>query len=300
MLIKSVINSNDNRLSGGLPSLLEIMSKVEQSNEDSAVIDFSDCKFITPVFALAFKVYASRCGRDIFMRNITDYMKKIGFKDGGIKPDRLRRSEFVAILEGYSRKTYIPIVDFPAQKHSDDKETILTAIEDLIIRQSNIPLNVAIGIKYIIGETIDNITEHSETDRGYIFAQSYPNKKYLDLCIADRGITLLGSYKHSGHNEIDSDVLAMKAANNGVSSKNLPKAENRGYGIITSKKMLVDGLDGQYLMMSGSAFYAYGIGHDNTFYSLPAEPANLRWNGTIIALRIPYQNFNFNYIEYIE
>jgi len=81
-----------------------------------------------------------------------------------------------------------------------------------------------------------------------------------------------------------------------ASSKNLPEAENRGYGIITSKRMLVEGLGGQYLMISGSSFYFNGNGFDN-FYSLPP---GLRWQGTIIALRIPYQVSSFNYINYIE
>ena len=199
-------------------------------------------------------------------------------------------------MEGYSRKTYIPIICFPAKADNDDKRTILSVVENMVIRQSNIPSNVAVGIKYIIEETIDNITEHSGTDRGYIFAQSYPTKGYLDLCIADRGVTLLGSYQRLPHNEIASDIEAIEAANRGISSKNLPEAENRGYGIYTSKKMLVDGLGGQFLMISGNSFHFKGRNNDN-FYTLPP---GLRWDGTIIALRIPYQNPAFNYTNYIE
>lgn len=96
-----------------------------------------------------------------------------------------------------------------------------------------------------------NITEHSESDRGYIFAQAYPTKGFLDVCIADRGVSLLGSYEKLPDNEILSDMEAIKAANRGLSSKNLPDAENRGFGIRTSKQMLIHGLGGQYLMISG-------------------------------------------------
>ena len=35
----------------------------------------------------------------------------------------------------------------------------------------------------------------------------------------------------------------------------------------------------------------------DTFYSMPH---GLRWNGTIVALRIPYHSASFNYIDYIE
>lgn len=148
----------------------------------------------------------------------------------------------------------------------------------------------------MISETIDNITEHSDSDRGFICAQAYPSKGYLDICIADRGVTLLGSYQKLVDNEIESDIEAIKAANRGLSSKNLPDAENRGYGIYTSKKMLINGLGGQYMMMSGGAVYMKSRDVDG-FFTLPRD---LRWNGTVVALRIPYQAPQFNYINYIE
>ena len=91
-------------------------------------------------------------------------------------------------------------------------------------------------------------------------------------------------------------VLKPMIANRGISTKNLPNAENRGYGIITSKKMLVDGLGGTFVMMSGNALHLYNS-LDRRFVE---APENIRWNGTIIALRVPYMNKDFQYINYIE
>lgn len=88
----------------------------------------------------------------------------------------------------------------------------------------------------------------------------------------------------------------MQAANKGVSSKNLPDAENRGYGIYTTKNMLITGLNGQYMMMSGSALYL----KDKQFDNIIELPGGLKWNGTVIALRIPYQNKDFVYTKYFE
>ncbi|MGN1210101.1 MAG: hypothetical protein ACI4TM_00320 [Candidatus Cryptobacteroides sp.] len=271
------------------------MSKIESSEDEEIVIDFSRTRFISPVFALSFLVFATTCIKRIRLINMTDYMKAFHM-DNVIMPDYGRQSEFMAIMEGYSRKTYIPVISFPAQKDNDAKEGILKVIENLIIRQSNIKTNVATGLKYMIGETIDNITEHSESDRGFICAQAFQNKGYIDICIADRGITLLGSYKRLVGNEIESDIEAIQAANRGMSSKNLPEAENRGYGIYTSKKMLIEGLGGQYMIMSGGAVYMKSRDIDG-FFTLPQ---NLRWDGTVVALRIPYQSPQFNYINYIE
>jgi anti-sigma regulatory factor (Ser/Thr protein kinase) len=208
----------------------------------------------------------------------------------------MRQTEFLAELEKYTSKTYIPIIDFAAGRNSDAKEIVSSIVENMIIQQLNIQSNVANGLKYMIDETLDNITEHSESDRGYIFAQAYPTKGFLDVCIADRGVSLLGSYEKLPDNEILSDMEAIKAANRGLSCKNLPEAENRGFGIRTSKQMLIHGLGGQFLMISGSSLYLKSCNLD-TFYSMPH---GLRWNGTIVALRIPYHSTSFNYINYIE
>lgn len=296
MVVDDYINVSDDRLMNGLIPVVRIMQRASLSGEDSLQIDFSHTRFISPVFALSLIVYLSKSGKNYSFANLNEYLNMIKLGNGGIRPDRMRKSEFVAAMEGYAHRTYIPIVNFPAKSESDEKDIISSVVESIIIRQLSIPSNVAIGLKYMIEETLDNITEHSDSDRGFIFSQAYPNKGYLDLCIADRGVSLLGSYQRISGNEITSDLEAIKAANRGFSSKNLPEAENRGYGIYTSKKMLIDGLGGQYFLLSGSCFYLKTPGFDS-FYSLPD---GLRWDGTIVAFRIPYKEHNFSYINYIE
>ena len=296
MIIKEHINVKDDRLIDGLTPVVRMMSQIENSREQEVTIDFSDTRFISPVFALSLIVYLSRCGKQISFKNVPDYLELIGLSNGGIKPDEMRQTEFLAALEKYASKTYIPIIDFVAGRNSDAKEVVSSIVENMIIQQLSIQSNVANGLKYMIDETLDNITEHSDSDRGYIFAQAYPTKGFLDVCIADRGVSLQGSYKKLPDNEILSDMEAIKAANRGLSSKNLPDAENRGFGIRTSKQMLIHGLGGQYLMISGSSLYLKSCNLD-TFYSMPH---GLRWNGTIVALRIPYHSASFNYINYIE
>ena len=297
MVIKDYINVNNNCLLDGLIPVIRIMSQVETlSKEEEVIIDFSDTIFITPVCALSLIVYLAGCGRRVILRNVPEYLNTIGISNGGIKPDQMRQTEFLATMERYSTKTYLPIISFASGKNMDDKEAVSSVVENILIRQLNIRPNVAMGLKYMVEETLDNITEHSESERGYIIAQAYPRKGYLDICMADNGVTLLGSYMKLADNEIVSDLEAIKAANRGISSKNLPEAENRGYGIQTSKRMLVEGLGGQYLMISGSCIYVKSPGHDNVI----SVPDGLRWNGTVVALRIPVNSSRFNYINYLE
>lgn len=296
MIIKECINVKDDRLIDGLTPVVRIMSQIDGSDEQMVAIDFSNTRFVSPVFALSLIVYLSRSGKRITFKNVPEYLERIGLSIGGVKPDMMRQTEFLAELEKYASKTYIPIIDFSAGRNSDAKEVVSSIAENMIIRQLSIQSNVANGLKYMIDETLDNITEHSESDRGYLFAQAYPTKGFLDVCIADRGVGLLGSYEKLPGNEIESDMEAIKAANRGLSSKNRPDAESRGFGIRTSKQMLIQGLGGQYLMISGSSLYIKTRNLDS-FYSMPN---GLRWNGTIVALRIPYHSTTFNYINYIE
>lgn len=60
--------------------------------------------------------------------------------------------------------------------------------------------------------------------------------------------------------------------------------------------MLVRGLGGQYLMLSGRAVYV-DTSNGGGFIEIPG---NLRFKGTVIALRLPYHNDNFSYLDYLE
>ena len=296
MNIKLKVNIKDDRMSDGLLAAIDTIHLINEATDENITLDFSDVKFITPLFVLPLVVFLNSCDKNVTIVNMNEYLQTIGFATG-MCPDKMRKSEFIAVMEKYSQKTYIPIVSFPATKDSDDeKDAILSTVESIIMRQLKLDSNISTGLKYMLGESIDNIIQHAQSERGYIFAQSYPNKKFIDICIADSGITLLGSYQTLPDNEIESDLEAIQAANRGISTKNLPNAENRGYGIITSKKMLIDGLNGSFIMMSGNALHLYNFEHQKFIET----PLGIRWNGTIIALRMPYLNKDFHYINYIE
>lgn len=150
-------------------------------------------------------------------------------------------------------------------------------------------------IKYLISEAMDNIVEHSGVSNGWIMVQNFPQKGFLDVCIIDTGLGLLGSYQKFNFPDIETDDQAIYQAVNGNSTKQL--AVTRGYGIDTSRKMLVDGLKGKYFLFSGAAFYIY-TGEIEQI--IPLERIN-NWNGTVLALRIPQSvPIGFDYIKYLE
>ncbi|CCZ99124.1 putative uncharacterized protein [Alistipes sp. CAG:157] len=300
MRIHVNVNIESDRFLNGLYEAIDIIDRVAQYPDNDVIIDFSGTRFVTPLFVVPLMVYKAGSTRNISFENVPDYMKIIKMDTMGLQPDCMGHHAFENNMETYARKTYIPIINFPASVERDnEKNSILSAVESIIVRQLGMAVNIATGFKYMIGESVDNIIEHSRSERGYIFAQAYPKNQYIDICIADNGITLLGSYRTLKNNTINTDIEAMQAANKGQSTKNLPEAENRGYGIITSKKMLVEGLNGSYVMMSGNALHVSNrsIGQNGRAIELPAT---IRWPGTIVALRIPYNNTTFQYVNYIE
>lgn len=281
----------------GLQEVLNVIDRINRSNDEEDVIVFSNNFFVTPLFILPLLVYGNGCRKKIHFQYTNGYLDTIRFGTGGLKPEELGACAFQELLETCSGKTYIPIISFPTYlKSTGERDEILSAVEDLLTHQVKARPNITAGLKYLIGENVDNIIEHSDSERGYIFSQAYPQKKYLDICIADNGISLLGSYCKMMENRYTDHLSAMKAANSGISTKNLPDAENRGYGIMTSKKMLVDGLSGNFVMLSGNALYLKSKLVDESI----ALPDFASWNGTIVSMRIPYVNEEFNYIYFVE
>lgn len=291
-IIRKQININGDIIGRQFDELFRLINDIESDEDDEIILDFSQTPFVTPFFLLPLFVYLKNHQKVISIINPSEYIRTVHF-DNEVYPEQT-----LNFLSAFQRKTYIPITSFPNNEAQVGfKKEILQATENLIIQRLNIPANIRGGIKYLISEAVDNISEHSESERGYIFMQYYPNKMYLDICIADRGITVLGSYQKMRDNTISSDVEAIQSASKGISTKNLPDAENRGYGIGTSKRMLVEGLGGQYFMLSGNAFHVKNMNRNN-YISLPPK---IRWQGTIIALRIPYNmNNKFKLVDYLE
>ena len=237
MKIIENINVQQEKLSSGLSVALRICRQINRSPDVEDIVDFSHAKFVTPTFIMSLLIYIEKSGKNICLDH-----DKFGVNSGA-----MRKSEFAAYLEQFVQKRYIPLIKFPATNDRiEDKNSIMSVIESMIVRQAGLRQNIISGIKYMLGEIVDNISEHSKSEYGYILAQCYPTSRCIDVCIGDAGITLLGSYSQIPKWDIDSDGEAMRAANSGISAKNLPDAENRGYGISTTKKMLVDGMGGQY------------------------------------------------------
>lgn len=100
----------------------------------------------------------------------------------------------------------------------------------------------------------------------------------MDVCIIDRGRGFSRCYKEELGLDW-SDTEAVKNALKGLSSK---KTNERGFGLGTTKKLIVDGLGGQCFILSGSAGYLASPKQEINF-----GLNGMSWQGVIIAFRIP-------------
>ena len=172
------------------------------------------------------------------------------------------------------------------------KEQLSESCPDLL-KSLNMPLT------YLFDELICNIQQHAQTDKGYACLMHNKEANAIEILIADYGITIYGSYvaaqKHLDKLG-DSDAEALNLAQNGFSVKNLPETENRGYGISSNIKMVVDGLHGEFAALSGNALLLQ-VANNRKILALPPE---IDFKGTMIMVRIPAQvPDSFNLYDYM-
>lgn len=193
-------------------------------------------------------------------------------------------SYFSFITSGHDSlaDTLLPIKEIPVDRK-----------EDVIDRLCDIENGDCIGNSqafiYLVSELVDNVYEHSEFSSGYIMAQKYPAKRFLDITIVDNGISIPQSLANVGHDFTDGD--AIWNAVNGLSTK---YTNGRGYGLKTSIRLLVQGLHGKCLIISRSGGF---IADENNFIYKMGD-FHL-FSGTLISIRVPYRRDRVNIYDYI-
>ena len=290
--------AEEQRIGFSFNYLIRVIAETEAT--DAVLWDFSDVSFLHPFFLAPLTIYKNTSGKDIECANIPiriqSYLNSVYF-DRTLHFDNDSREDLESVMSKYADKSYVPLCSFAMT--NSNKDTFGSIMQRLIIKQSSIK-SAGSSISYLVSELFDNIYEHSRSENGYVFSQYLEREGIINLCIADTGITIYNSFKNAGlyQKEINgSETEALRLANEGYSTKNRPEAENRGYGISTSKRMLVSGMKGAFFMLSGGAFHRYEHG-TNVYIDLNNV---FHWNGTIILLRIPVNiPEGFNYIDYLE
>jgi len=286
-----------------LKFLFEVLIKLNKEQPLEVLFDFSESRFV-PAFLvggiIAIENNLKETGTKVFFSfgeqpPSGSYFSAIHFSTGfdftGMLPETMNKK-----MEEYQSKTYIPLILFPTSKAKEDsslRENVLSAINSILKKQLNLKGDLLEAIYYLIDELTNNISDHSGSSKGILFAQVYPSKNYMDVCIVDYGKGIRNTYLESGKASPESDEEAIEMAINGKSTKDLP--ESRGFGISTSRKMLTNGLKGKFFLCSGKAMF-YQNFEKQEIVTLP-DFADFK--GCIVALRIPIiPNSEFEFYKY--
>lgn len=288
-----------------ISKLLQILRDLQLSNEQQVILNFSQARMLNPFFlgGLACVInHEKDKGRSFeFMYGsnytVQSYLSTICFPQCHA-PETGKAEEFILTLDRFKLKRYIPIVYFPtgdSETVSNIRERVLGAIGSIIRLQLNFTETKLMPISYMIDELTHNVNDHSEGKGGFIFVQYYPTSNYLDLCICDNGIGILNSYNKTNKFNPSSETEAVEFAINGRSTKDRP--ESKGFGLWTSRNMLVNGLNGCFYLMTGNSAYMQAF----DYKGIINLPDDFYFQGNFVALRIPTlipTEFNmYNYVE---
>lgn len=231
--------------------------------------DLSRVNWVFPSLILPIASYIHDTNSDFYPPSkpeVRSYLRFVEFPEGVSSPSGMKRGE-----------NYIPIT-LLKNRNPKEREMMQSKFLEMIYKVLNPSVEVKNAIYYPVEELVENIFQHSQENEGHVFAQYYPKKEFLDLCIVDRGIGLAASYKKGKGLDI-SDEEAIEMALEGYSVK---PQESRGYGIRTSRRVVCEGLNGEFVLISGGAAF-YSSKHENVIYTLP----DFYWKGVIVAYRIP-------------
>ncbi|MDD1772883.1 MAG: ATP-binding protein [Methanomassiliicoccales archaeon] len=186
--------------------------------------------------------------------------------------------------ENRNKQNYLPVVSLP--KVESECAPILNKIYDLGENAGG-----KNAFRYLIGELVDNIYQHSLFKNALIMVQKYPRNEEMHLCIIDDGITIRGSLANAGM--ILDDDQAIIDAIQGASSKN---DDERGKGLGSSMKLLTEGYRGNVLILSGGGAVHYD--EEGAMRYLLSDM--YKYEGTMISMIIPLTTAEVNVFDYAD
>lgn len=274
---------NDNLIQqfGTLYATFKNVGKGEKIN-----FDFSHTRWLCPVILLPIAAYITKTGsafRQSKNKATEAYLDAVHFPKG---------ISSVSVFEKYIQetKTYVPI-SVLERNPGVERENLESMFSSLIYRLLGSVPGAQNAIYYPITELVTNIFEHSKDNLGFIFGQYYPKKEYLDICIVDMGRGLSQAYK----DETDLTLTDSQAIEEVLIGHSTKPQQGRGYGIHTSKKVVCEGLGGDFILLSGATALISSQSSEK-LVSLPY----FYWQGVVVAYRIPKPKGGIDINGYLE
>lgn len=199
-------------------------------------------------------------------------------------PENKAVREYFSLVTGDSHHSKTDSV-IPVIRANRLNDSYLNQIYSLVAKdESHEDSRIHVAIKYVIGELVANIDEHSKCNDSVFMAQNYNKLKFLEGGFFDNGITISGSFRDAKLvKEGVSDSDCIKRATTGTSAK---KEGGRGHGLPSTTKIIKE-MNGDLLVVSGKgALYLNGTNKyvkEDISYELDDDTA---LNGTLISFQV--------------
>jgi anti-sigma regulatory factor (Ser/Thr protein kinase) len=277
--------------------LIQLSEIVNNSTDNLIVVDFSHTKFLHCIYLAGLFSLIKNWrifGKIVEIRHadstISEYLNTINFNGGLVLQDC---NDYIGTLNDYANKRFTPLIVFPTC--GKYREECINTLISVIEQQTGVEGAYKAAINHFITELTNNVADHSESLNGLIIAQTYPNLGYIDIAISDNGIGVLASYNKTDKFHPTSEVDAISMAVNGKSTKD--QSVSRGFGLTSSREIIINELEGKFLMWSGSAIFIQP-GKAAAILKLPNKAF---YNGCFLSLRMSLNgNNNFDLYKYME
>ena len=214
---------------------------------DSVEFDFSKLHFVLPsgvVFLSNVTRYLRNNDCDVSYVGTDTFKECIKFLDDS--QFFLQHSGQLLLAHSRPRKTTMPLMEI------SNNQALLWVENSLVPWLSNsadIPVRDLAELGTCIKELFNNISDHTDSDLGSIFAQWFPNERTIRISLADLGPGIPSTARRVVPDM--SDALAIKRAfEDGFTAKSHPN--NQGVGLHYLKQNVVFNLNGRLEVHSGN------------------------------------------------
>jgi hypothetical protein len=268
-----------------IPELWPEYEKFCRLRKEASVSNLSDLRdidWIYPTTLLplgSFLIAGRRAYKEPRNRDVADYISIMLRTDPGR-------------VDG--RRSYVPLVPLPSTSTEGDR--VLGSIYKL--HDHGRLYGGENAFKYLIGELVDNVYQHSGFSNAFVMAQRYDKKGFVEVAIIDDGITIGGSLRRAGFRTEDDVAAIARVLKEGISAKG---ADTRGYGLRSNASIFTTGLKGEMLIVSGGGAVEIGRsepgrGVRQNNYRLEEDFCPL--NGTLVSVRIPFPSEEIDLYDY--
>lgn len=262
-----------------VPQLKSLIQNLRTVSSSSGLIDCSSLDWVSPLTLLPLAAHIHK--KKQVVSGLGSYLQTVRFPDG------------VDQIGGFQTgQTYLPIARF-ATKSIPHLEQFTNHFAQLVLQSLGpVGKHLRNAWFYTIAELVTNIAEHSRSSLGWLHAQYWPAKGFLDAVVLDQGRGFRKAYEDA-HGKTYTHQEAIRRALEGHSVKD---DVERGKGLRTTKALVTQSpINGKFLIISGNCGY-YADAKKQTWLNLGVW----QWNGVIIALRINRVSEPVNIYPYVE